>query len=147
MKLCLYRNLFFFFILNILLFFSFLGSHSFAQQNNNNTNNTNPGLQNLGQNARIPNITRYNSLEDIINALTGLIRPLFIITFFGILLYGAWLWLTSQGDPEKIKKARLVITSGIIGFALAVFAPNIVQIVGNLLGVNNPFSLITNNTR
>ncbi|MCS7316994.1 MAG: hypothetical protein NZZ41_01555 [Candidatus Dojkabacteria bacterium] len=98
--------------------------------------------QNIITNPRIPNITRYESLEDIINVLLGLIRPVFILTFFGLVVYGAWLWLTSEGNADKIKKARSTIVAAIIGFSLAVFAPNIVQIVGNLLGVDNPFSIL-----
>lgn len=120
------------YILAIIITFSFFGATFVGAQ----------GLDNFGQSSRIPNITRYDSLEDIINALTGLIRPLFIITFFGVLLYGAWNWLTSQGDPEKIKKARAIIIAGIVGFSLAVFAPNIAQIVANLLGVSNPFNIL-----
>jgi len=101
------------------------------------------GLDNVGNIGRIPNITRYDSLEDIINLGTSLIRPLFIITFLGVTLYGAWVWLTAGDKDDNIKKARKIITAGIIGFAVAVLAPTVVQLVSNLLGVNNPFSLLS----
>ena len=87
-------------------------------------------------NLTIPNPSRYNSLEDIINALAGLIRPVFILTFAAMVLYGAYMWITSQGDADKIKTARGIIIAAIVGFIIAVFAPTIVQFVGSLLGVN-----------
>ena len=101
------------------------------------------GLDNVGNIGRIPNITRYDSLEDIINLGTSLIRPLFIITFLGVVLYGAWVWLTAGEKDDNIKKAKKIITGGIIGFVIAVLAPTIVQLVSNLLGINNPFSLLS----
>ena len=90
--------------------------------------------QNVG-NYSLPNPSKYNSLEEIINAVAGLIRPVFILTFGGLILYGAWLWLTSQGDDGKIKSARNVMVAAIIGFVLAVFATTIVNFLLGLLGV------------
>lgn len=93
------------------------------------------GLTNVGQNYTIPNPTRYSSLEDIINALTSLIRPVFIITFGAMILYGGWVRLTSQGNPDKVKSSSQIIVAAIVGFAIAVFAPTIVDFAGKLLGI------------
>lgn len=86
-------------------------------------------------NFRIPNPSRFESLEDIINALASLIRPIFLITFGAMLLVGAFLLLTSQGDEEKIANSKKTITAAIIGFSIAVLAPTIAGLVVNLLGV------------
>lgn len=93
------------------------------------------GLTNVGQNYTIPNPTRYGSLEDIINAVTSLIRPVFIITFGAMVLYGGWVRLTSQGNPDKVKSSSQIIVAAIVGFAIAVFAPTIVDFAGKLLGI------------
>ncbi len=93
------------------------------------------GLTNVSQNYAIPNPTRYSSLEDIINALTSLIRPVFIITFGAMILYGGWVRLTSQGNPDKVKSSSQIIVAAIVGFAIAVFAPTIVDFAGKLLGI------------
>jgi len=90
--------------------------------------------QNVG-NFQFPNPTKYQSLEEIINAGLSLLRPIFIVTFLAMLLYGAWVWLTSQGDDGKIGTAKKIITAAIIGFALAVLAPSIAAIVGGFLGI------------
>lgn len=120
-------------MLPILTFFVFT-SPIFSEQKVAAQNET-PTLSNLDDNFTIPNPSRYNSLEDIINALTSLIRPLFIITLGAMILYGGWVRLTSQGDPDKIKSSSQIIVAAIIGFAIAVFAPTIVDFVGRLLGI------------
>ncbi len=88
--------------------------------------------QNVGQ-VTIPNPSGYNSLEELINAGLSLLRPLFIVTFAAMIMYGAWTWLTSQGDAEKIGRARKIIIAAVIGFAIAVLAPSIAGIVANFI--------------
>lgn len=95
----------------------------------------NSTLNNLNDNFTIPNPTRYNSLEDIINALTSLIRPLFILTTAGLILYGAWVRSTAQDNADNIKKSRDIILGSLIGLGIAVFAPTIVDFFGRLIGV------------
>lgn len=92
---------------------------------------------------QIPPIGQFGTLEELISALFGLIRPLFILTFIGMMLYAAYVWLTSQGDEGKIGKARNIIVASIIGLSIAVFAPAIAGIVASFLGVEtlNLFSL------
>jgi hypothetical protein len=89
--------------------------------------------------AYIPNPTRINSLEELISFLAGLIRPVFLVTFLGMVLYGAFVYLTARDSEENVKKARQIIIAAIIGFAIAVFAPDIIALVTNLLGIQNSF--------
>ncbi len=93
------------------------------------------GAGNIGEQFKIPNPTKYGSLEDIINAVTSLIRPLFILTFGAMILYGGWVRTTSQGNPDKIKQSSQIIVAAIVGFAIAVFAPTLVDFVGRLIGI------------
>ncbi len=85
---------------------------------------------------QIPNPTVFDDLEQVINFATSLIRPLFILTFIGMILYAAAVWLTSQGDEGKIKTARNIIVAAIVGMAIAVFAPAITGVVASFLGVD-----------
>lgn len=84
----------------------------------------------------IPNPSRINSLEELINLFAGLIRPVFLVTFIAMLLYGAFMYTTAGDSPDKVKTARSIIIAAIIGFSIAVFAPGIVSIVSNFLGVS-----------
>jgi hypothetical protein len=85
--------------------------------------------------AIIPNPSKFNTLEEVINALVQLIRPVFLLTFLAMLIYGAFIYLTARDDENKVKSARSTMIAAIIGFTLAVFAPAIVDFVAKLLGV------------
>jgi hypothetical protein len=85
---------------------------------------------------RIPNPSQYNSLEDIVNVLTGLIRPVFLVTFAAMTLYGAGVYLTAKDDDNQIAKAKKIFWSAIIGFGIAVFAPSITNIIASFVGVD-----------
>ena len=52
-----------------------------------------------------------------------------------MILYGGWVRLTSQGNPDKVKSSSQIIVAAIVGFAIAVFAPTIVDFAGKLLGI------------
>jgi hypothetical protein len=57
------------------------------------------------------------------------------------LMWGAFDWITSNGEKEKVEKARQKITNAIIGMVLMVVALGIFGLVtGDMLGiiVNNP---------
>jgi hypothetical protein len=88
-----------------------------------------------GSFVQIPNPTNIDSLEELINAVAKLIVPLFVLTFLAMLLFGAFTYLTAQGDDSKIEKAKKIIVTAIIGFTLAVLAPSIANFVGGILGV------------
>lgn len=88
-------------------------------------------------NYTIPNPSKYDNLEEIISAAASLIRPAFIIAFGAMILYGAFMLLTSQGNEEKIVTSRKTIIAAIVGFVIAVFAPSIVNLALSLFGVEN----------
>jgi hypothetical protein len=58
-----------------------------------------------------------------------------IITFF-ILLTGGIKWITSGGDKEKLDQARGTITSAIIGLVIVFALWAILQLLGNVFGIN-----------
>jgi len=90
----------------------------------------------LGQVLAIPNPSSFNSLEDIINTLGNLVRPIVIIALIGVVMYGGWVRLTSTGDPEKIALSSKIIVSALVGFGIIVLAPVIVEFLGSLLGIS-----------
>lgn len=97
--------------------------------------NVNTVLAQGGGFVQIPNPTSIDSLEELINAAAKLIVPLFILTFLAMLLFGAFTYLTAQGDDSKIENAKKIIVTAIIGFTLAVLAPSIANFVAGILGV------------
>lgn len=83
----------------------------------------------------IPNPSTIDSLEELLSALAALIRPVFLVTFVAMILYGAFVYLTARDDENKVRSARSIIIAAIIGFTIAVFAPAIVDLVAGILGV------------
>src|SRR3989344_9570786 len=52
------------------------------------------------------------------------------------LLWGAFSWITSNGEEEKLEKARMQMTNAVIGFILVIAALTIFSLVsGDILGV------------
>lgn len=51
----------------------------------------------------------------------------------GYLIYGGIMYITSQGEPDKLSGARQAVTNAIIGLVIAIFATVIVTFVGNQL--------------
>lgn len=91
---------------------------------------------------RIPNPSKFNTGEDIINALASLIRPAFLIGFAAMLFLGAWTYLTAGSDENKVKNGKNIITAAIGGFILAVLAPTIMNFIGGLLGVQGGLTIL-----
>lgn len=67
------------------------------------------------------------ALIDILLRIAGLIA--FIYT-----LYGGFQYLTSQGEPDKLKTAQDTIKNALIGLAIALVATGVVAFVGHTLG-------------
>lgn len=86
--------------------------------------------------AGTPNLSRYNSIEEVILAIISLLQPIVVFAFVGMVIYGGWIYLTSQGSEDKIKQAKQIITAAIVGFIIIILAPSIVQLVAGIFGVD-----------
>ncbi|OGK16244.1 hypothetical protein A2774_04640 [Candidatus Roizmanbacteria bacterium RIFCSPHIGHO2_01_FULL_39_12c] len=76
---------------------------------------------------------------DLGNFTGGAIRIFIIVAGFALLIYlfwGAFDWITSGGDKEKLTKAQNKITQAIIGMILVVAALAIFQVIaGDVLHI------------
>lgn len=78
------------------------------------------------------------------NANVGVItsNAIKILFIFGglavlvFLIWGAFDWITSGGDKEKVASARRKIVNALIGFALLALAGFIVSLFGQIVGFN-----------
>lgn len=77
------------------------------------------------------------SLSDLINRVLLFVVPFAGILLFFALVFGGYSILMSQGNPEKLKTGKSIITAALIGFALLVFAFFIVRIVGFMLNLKS----------
>jgi len=79
--------------------------------------------------------------EGVINKLCGILRPAFWVLMFlslAFLLYASFLYVTSSGDPEKIKTANKTILFAAIAIAVALLAKELPWIVSSLVNINLP---------
>lgn len=70
-----------------------------------------PTIDNTLQGTGIPMVSLTVFLIGILRIFFGLLG---IIALF-LLIYGGFIWMSSQGDPEKVKKAKQIIYNTIIG--------------------------------
>lgn len=63
---------------------------------------------------------------DILIFFAGLIAVIFVIV-------GAVQFITSQGEPDKIKNARTTIMNALIGLVIVVTSTILVNVIGNTL--------------
>jgi hypothetical protein len=79
---------------------------------------------------------QFNTLGEIISRVVNF----FLIPISSVILLLVFIWagydfMTSEGNPEKIKSAQAKITTGIIGIVLLVLAFLIVKVVELILGI------------
>lgn len=70
----------------------------------------------------------------VILAVLDILLRLAGIVAVGFIIYGAIQYITSQGEPDGIKKAQNTIFNALIGLVIAITATAAVAFIGNSLG-------------
>ncbi|MBI3103502.1 hypothetical protein HYZ05_01020 [Candidatus Daviesbacteria bacterium] len=85
-----------------------------------------------------PEIQRFGfgaeGISKFLNNLIALIYSLAAVVLILMLLWGAWDWLTSEGDKEKLESAKRKIINAIIGILLFAVAFAVIQVLGQFTG-------------
>lgn len=79
------------------------------------------------------NFTFPNDLGLVMLALVEILLRVGAIVAIGYVIYGGFMYLTSQGEPDKAKNAQQTITNAIIGLVIALLATGIVAFIGGQL--------------
>jgi len=58
------------------------------------------------------------SVAGTVGTITGYALSLIGILFFGLMLYGGFLWMTAKGDESQVKKALEIIIDAVIGLLI-----------------------------
>lgn len=72
----------------------------------------------------------------IIENIIKLLAPAAAVAFLIMLIWGGFQFVTSGGDPKAAGAARSTLTYAIIGIVLVVASWLILQLIGNITGVN-----------
>lgn len=71
----------------------------------------------------------FQIIRTIISVFLGIVGVLAVI----IIMYGGFIWMTAQGDDEKVKKAQRILRNGIIGLVIIMAAYAIASFIINAL--------------
>ncbi len=89
-------------------------------------------------NCVIDGVPTLKCLEAVAGNIIFVASSLIVLVLFIMFVVGAFTYLTSGGNPERVKKAQSTLKFAIIGFVLFLSAFLILQIINFLfLGGNN----------
>lgn len=74
-----------------------------------------------------------NKLFDIVDKIIEFIFPFASFVAVVFIIMGGYMWISSSGDPAKIKQAQGTLTWAIIGLIFTLLTPAILRFVLNLI--------------
>lgn len=82
-----------------------------------------------------------NNLVDIVSNIINIFLGFLGIIAVILIIYGGWLWMTSQGNGEQIEKAKLLLVSAVIGLTIIlsafVIAKFVISKIADATGAGN----------
>lgn len=82
----------------------------------------------------IPNPLKVNSISALIDRLLTYVITIATILLPLAIIYAAYLFMTSGGDPEKVTEGRKTILYAVLGYALILISKGVAMIVAEILG-------------
>lgn len=79
--------------------------------------------------------TTFAELLILIDRLANWIFSILVIVAVVMLVWGAFGFVISEGEPDRLKKAKDRITYAIIGLVLAIFTKSIIAVIKSIIGV------------
>ncbi len=102
------------------------GTYNFAQDSGLNASSAKAGYED-----------RNTTVEQYIANIINIILSLLGVIFLAFTIYGGLIWMTAQGNEERVKKARELITESVIGVIIVLAAYAIAYFVlKNLMDIS-----------
>jgi hypothetical protein len=73
------------------------------------------------------------SVSETVSLIITIVLGLLGILFLVLMVYAGFLWMTAQGDEEKVAKATKMITAAVIGLIIIIAAYSITYFIFNSL--------------
>lgn len=73
--------------------------------------------------------------KDLVKTIVSIAIPLGVISVVLLVVYAGYLLMSSQGNPDKIKEGKDIITNAIIGFVVVLLSVAILILISNTLGL------------
>lgn len=74
------------------------------------------------------------SINEVISGITGWIMGIIALVATMFLVIGGLRYMAAGGDPAQVEQAKGNFKSALIGYALAVLSPVILQVLQGILG-------------
>jgi uncharacterized membrane protein (DUF485 family) len=74
--------------------------------------------------------------RELVDRMVRIAVPLAIICIIVLVVYGTYILMSSQGNPDKIKEGKEVMTNAIIGFLFILLSVALLLILSNTLGLD-----------
>lgn len=82
----------------------------------------------------IPNPLKANNIPDLINNIVTYLIEIATIILPLVLIYAAYLLMTTGGDIEKAILGRKTITYAVVGYILILISKGVTMIIASILG-------------
>jgi len=83
----------------------------------------------------IENPITSSSIEAVVDRIANFLILVFIPIAVIMILYGAFTFITADGDEAKIKKAKQILTWAVVGIAILLVAKSTVVVIESFLQV------------
>ena len=72
----------------------------------------------------------------LISAIANIAVPVAVLSLIVLVVYAGYLLISSQGNPDKLKEGKEVLTNAIIGFLVVLLSVVILLLISNTLGLD-----------
>ncbi len=78
--------------------------------------------------------TAPKTISEVISGITGWIMGIIALVATMFLVIGGLRYMAAGGDPAQVEQAKGNVKSALLGYALAVLAPVVLQVLQGILG-------------
>jgi hypothetical protein len=89
----------------------------------------------LSEMAAVQPLAAPKSIPDVIGGITGWIMSILAVVATMFLVIGGLRYMSAGGDPAQVEQAKSNFKSALMGYALAVLSPVVLQLLQGILGV------------
>lgn len=81
-----------------------------------------------------PNPSKISTIEELLEAIINFVYAMSFPIVTGVVLYAAFVMMTSQGKPEQFNRGITIIIYAAIGFLVVLLSKGIVFIIQSIFG-------------
>jgi hypothetical protein len=81
-------------------------------------------------------IEKLEGEKGLISVIVNVAVPAAILCLIVLVVYAGYMLISSQGNPDKLKEGKEVLTNAIIGFFVVVLSVVILLLISNSLGLD-----------